>query len=424
MLCLLILLWTMVPFAFGQTGKNIPAQGNPPSNLTRLPDGHWSANRPLEKSEGYEVHLVKQGDTLWDISRQYLKNPRLWPQSWEVNPQIANPHWIYPGDKVLIKRLTVLAPPPEPPGASRPSAPPLTPTSGTGQTSGPSPEAGVPTTPAAPTAGAAEPLPGQPAPESASPLVRPSNQVGYSDVYCAGFFVSPEIKSGLVIMGLEEGETQTFMKDRDVVFLNKGNNGGLKPGDELLVVRPILKFGQYGPEFKEAGTRSKYGFHYKDLGRVRVLIAQDHSSIAQVVFSCEEIQVGDILIPNEQRVIPSLQVIKPLDAYAAPSGKASGKIIHSKDFRTLLGRGHIVYLDTGQKKGVMVGDLFRIYQLWRNDNTSEFNRKGFQENQREFKELRKMLGELIVLRVEANTATALILSSRENINVGDLIEQE
>jgi hypothetical protein len=269
-----------------------------------------------------------------------------------------------------------------------------------------------------------EPLPVQPSPESASTPVRPSNLVGYSDVYCAGFFVSPEIKPDLVIMGLEEGETQTFLKDRDVVYLNKGNNGGLKPGDEFLVIRPFLKLGQYGPIFKEAENRSKYGFFYKDLGRIRVLIAQDHSSIAQVVFACEEIQVGDILIPNEQRVIPSLQVVKPLDPNPPPSGKASGKILLSKEFRTVLANGHIIFLDAGQKKGVMVGDLFRIFRLWSNENTSEFNRKGIKENQREFKEVRKMVGELIVLRVDPNTATALILSSRENIKIGDLVEQE
>jgi LysM repeat protein len=394
--------------------------------LSRLPDGHWSANQLLEKGEGYEVHLVKRGDTLWDISRQYLQNPRLWPQIWEVNPQIVNPHWIYPGDKVLVKKVMVLAPPPEPPAASRPPAAAQPPTSAAppaGQASAPA-EGGAPAAASAPSGGPAETSPAQASPEGLPASAQPSNKVGYSDVYCAGFFVSSEIKPDLVIMGLEEGESQTFLKDRDVVYLNKGNNGGLKPGDEFLVVRPFLKPGQYGTIFKEAENRSKYGFFYKDLGRIRVLIAQDHSSIAQIVFSCEELQVGDILIPNEQRVIPSLSVVKPLDLNPPPSGKAAGKIILSKDFRTLLGIGNVIYLDAGQKKGVMVGDLFRIYRSWSSDNISEFNRESFKENQREFKEVRKILGELVILRVDPNTATALILSSRENINVGDLVEQE
>ena len=48
------------------------------------------------------VHTVKKGDTLWDISNQYLKTPWSWPLIWANNEAITNPHLIYPGDKVII----------------------------------------------------------------------------------------------------------------------------------------------------------------------------------------------------------------------------------------------------------------------------------------------------------------------------------
>ncbi|KYF66918.1 LysM peptidoglycan-binding domain-containing protein [Sorangium cellulosum] len=50
-----------------------------------------------------EAHSVRRGDTLWDISGRYYTNPYAWPQVWALNPQLQNPHWIYPGDRIRLR---------------------------------------------------------------------------------------------------------------------------------------------------------------------------------------------------------------------------------------------------------------------------------------------------------------------------------
>ncbi len=57
---------------------------------------------PAVRADAPDTYIVKRGDTLWDISGKYLKDAWRWKEIWAVNPQVKNPHWIYPGDRLIL----------------------------------------------------------------------------------------------------------------------------------------------------------------------------------------------------------------------------------------------------------------------------------------------------------------------------------
>ena len=63
-----------------------------------------------KRDEIPEEYLVEKNDTLWDICEYYFAEPRQWPTIWALNPHITNPHWIYPGDILRLRRPHAVGP--------------------------------------------------------------------------------------------------------------------------------------------------------------------------------------------------------------------------------------------------------------------------------------------------------------------------
>lgn len=66
------------------------------------PPTEAAAGGPVINPNAPERYVVKRGDTLWGIAKVFLRDPWYWPEIWQVNPQVQNPHLIYPGDTLRL----------------------------------------------------------------------------------------------------------------------------------------------------------------------------------------------------------------------------------------------------------------------------------------------------------------------------------
>ncbi|MCB1845766.1 MAG: LysM peptidoglycan-binding domain-containing protein, partial [Halioglobus sp.] len=78
-----------------------PSSGRRAAATTQQQNVQPLSRVPLASGHPDE-YVVKPGDTLWDIAAQFLQDPWYWPEVWYVNPQVENPHLIYPGDVLAL----------------------------------------------------------------------------------------------------------------------------------------------------------------------------------------------------------------------------------------------------------------------------------------------------------------------------------
>ncbi|MGB2654134.1 MAG: hypothetical protein WAN62_10155, partial [Candidatus Acidiferrum sp.] len=218
------------------------------------------------------------------------------------------------------------------------------------------------------------------------------------------------------------------------VYINQGLDKGVRVGDRYSVVRAesdpldVTWFKWQAKLLKAMGT------HYLDAGQLRVVNVQPKVSIAQVSFSCDYMQRGDIVLPFQERPEPTLKDSSNFDHFAPVSGKPVAMIVEGRDYTESVGQGTTVYVNLGTDKGVKVGDYFRVFRYQGTmaelaPQTKDYQYKiygfGSAPTRYNWNDLpREVLGEGIVLNVSRNSSTVLITYSSIDMYAGDYVEIE
>jgi hypothetical protein len=161
---------------------------------------------------------------------------------------------------------------------------------------------------------------------------------------------------------------------------------------------------------------------------------QPKVSIAEIIFSCDYMQRGDILRPYMERPSPPYKDGAAFDHFAPVSGKPVGTLVIGYDNADSFGQNTTVYINLGAAQGVKVGDYVRIFRHQGEKGesapqTADYQYKlygfGSAPEKYSWKDLpREVLGEAIVLNVTRNSATVLVTFSSVEMYAGDYVEIE
>lgn len=266
---------------------------------------------------------------------------------------------------------------------------------------------------------------------SAQAQLRPND----AELYCSGFFTHRAIETGLRVQSSEESGFKNEFSDRDYIYLNRGRETVVNTGGQYMLLRPRVD-GNRKESFPGQALMVKgMGTLYSEVGRIEVVQTGGAHVTAHVLHACEEIEVGDIAVPLNVRRTPDYKASKFTARFAEPSGKSSGIIATAKEFDRVVGEGKIVYLNIGSAQGLQPGSYLRIRRSYSSDvetfNQDARNYLGNDGNKTRpllASEIAAMpsevLGEVMVITAEENTATAIVTYTRFEAQVGDMVELE
>jgi len=255
----------------------------------------------------------------------------------------------------------------------------------------------------------------------------------YSDIYCSGFVSKENIPTTHHILAGYESPHATQYNVHDLVYLT---GTGYAVGNRYSVLRKVEDPNREQMFPGQHKLLNSSGFEYADLGRVLVTRMEKESAVAEVEFSCQPLAPGDFLVPFQERPQVQFRAQKVKFEEFAPYSGTAGRIIGAKDFDQVLGNGAKIYVNIGANKGLRPGDYLRVTRNYDPSDMNPVDTLSLIPPNREdtVKDGPKIgnkagarlpyrgVGEVIVLSVMPETATAMITLSLEDMQVGDVVE--
>lgn len=324
-----------------------------------------------------EKYVVVKGDTLWDISSRFLKSPWQWPQLWQFNPQIANPHLIYPGDVLSIyfidgkpvlgvqrkgEKIGEVSIPPEMIGKEYPT---------------------VKLSPRIREKGLDEAIPTIPY-DVINPFLSRPRVVTEDELEEAPYvveFADNHIAAGggyrLYARGIEE---------------NTGN------GDYLLV--------RAGQSYRDPDSGEILGYEAIYIGDARLQRYGDPSTLL-ATNSAREILRGDRLLPKDDNDYQRSYMPR------APKNQINGSIIAVVDGVAQIGQFQVVVLNLGRQEDIEPGHVLAVNQ--RGGRVKDIVSGG------SVKLPDERAGEVMVFRVFERVSYALVMRATSAIHIEDMV---
>jgi len=260
------------------------------------------AGETIELQTGL-YYTIRKGDTLWDITEHFYDSPWLWPDLWQKNSRITNPHWIEPGERIRLfsreELETLVEPMPEP---------------------GPEPE------------------------EVVEPQPQESPYYFYPSINSVGFIREKPVSPSGAIFKVKGDKV--MISEGDLVYIRPVEKAAFTPGERFTVFRTLKPL-------KDRKTRARIGIQHDMLGVVEITEVNPEFCMGRVVQSFRYIALNDLLMPYKKR--------SPKITLTESKKGLEGKIIAAEGRETIFGDNTVVFIDKGGKDGVRAGQSYNIY---------------------------------------------------------------